>query len=418
MFNKKYIPAKVFLCVIFLFMFLALSAAILRKADIILHAESDIDWEKLYPFQENADIILNNRSKLSRYEKFHKYITDKLEKYTTEKMSNYIKIVEMARRYEDFVNWNMSSVFAYNSVIKLKDGHLTGFLPSRDITPIINSTVDFAKFCAERNIDFAYFQAPYKICKYDDADITGSLDFSNVLADDFLNGLTAAGVKNYDFRKMLHDEGKNHHDAFYITDHHWKFETGFWAAQHVLRILREDFNWPVDENILNAENFEFDTYYDCFLGSQGKKLTLVRAKPENFTFIYPKIPTNFTLDIASRNFHGSGDFMILCNKRSFSSLENKEFRDYYNATFKLGIRHIKNNIVQNNKKILILHDSFCHCLSPYLSMGVKHIDTIETWTKSFNGSIKTYVEREKPDLVLVIHTPSNLYPNSAAFDFR
>ncbi len=405
MFNKKYIPAKVFLCVIFLFMFLALLAAVWRKTNKILHAdefknyaEIDIDWEKLYPFSEHEKIELNKKRPLSKSEKIHEYITKRSEEYTTEKMPGYMKIVELVRKYEKFITWNMSSVFTYNDVIELEGGYLTGFRPSLDITPIIKSTVDFAKFCDENNIEFIYVQAPGKICKYDDIKITNILDFTNQRADDLLNGLQMAKIKNYDLREFLHDERKNHHDAFYKTDHHWKTQTGLWAARHVLRILHQDLNWPVDENILNAENFEFDTYYDCFLGSQGKKLTLVRAKPEDFTLIRPKFSTSFHFEIPNILLNTSGDFEI-----TYSHEGIKNMQGMYSSLF-LGdnpLAKLTNLNATNDINVLLVKNSFSNCLVPFLTMGVKKIDAIDM--RHFTGSIKNYIKNNKTDIVIILY---------------
>ena len=426
MFNKKYIPAKIFVCVIFLCMFGAFGALAFRKTEKALrvgefedYVQVEIDWAKLYPFTENKVVEFKTRLKKSKLEQVYENITKKAEEYTSDRLPAYMKIVELARKYEDIIKWNMSSIFTYNNLIALEDGYWTGLQKSYDATPIIDSTVALAEFCSERNIEFMYVQTPGKICKYDDKKISGVLDYSNQKADDLLKGLKAAGVKNCDLRELLHNDGMNHHDSFYKTDHHWKLETGFWAARHILKILREDFNWRVDENILNAENFNFETYHNVMLGSQGKKLTLARAKVEDFVFVRPKIETSFALNIPENGISSSGDFMILRNSKNLiGNLKNGEILNYYADAFRDGtVMHITNNMAKNNKKILVLRASYSNCLLPYVAMGIKYVDAIGNGG-GFVGSIQTYIEQTKPDMVMVIYNPSYIESERGAFDFR
>ena len=65
---------------------------------------------------------------------FYDYVKERLQRYVTENLLGYHKIVETAKKYEDALCWNMVSVFDYNAVMKLKDGYLTSYTMSLDIT--------------------------------------------------------------------------------------------------------------------------------------------------------------------------------------------------------------------------------------------------------------------------------------------
>lgn len=114
-------------------------------------------------------------------------------------------------------------------------------------------------------------QAPYKISKTQDKDISGVIDFSNQNADDLILQLRQANVDVYDFRDVIDTEGLNHHDLFYRTDHHWRAETGLWASRHILEYLNQYYNYDVDPDLLNENNFTSVLYPEWFLGSKGKK---------------------------------------------------------------------------------------------------------------------------------------------------
>ncbi|MBQ7560289.1 MAG: hypothetical protein IJS99_00445 [Synergistaceae bacterium] len=278
------------------------------------------------------------------------------------------------------------------------------------------STVKLANFCESLDVKFFYVSLPHKICVSQDKDVSGTLDFSNQNADKFFAVLKDSGVKYYDLRKNLHDQGMNHHEAFFITDHHWRPESGLWAAREILKFLREDYNWPVKPEILNPENFDYVIYHDWFLGSHGKKLTLARTKLENITMIYPKFDTYLNYEIPNLNINLSGDFSIMYDMSCITK------RDYYNLSaygaYNYGgqsLIRFTNLLAASNRKILVIDDSFGNCVLPFLALGVKNVAEIDL--RGFNGSLKNYIASERPDLVIVMYYINHL-GGAKFFDFR
>ena len=263
-----------------------------------------------------------------------------------------------------------------------------------------------------------------KICASEDQDISGILDHSHQNADRFLDEISKAGVKYYDFRKILHADGMNHHEAFFRTDHHWKPETGLWAAKHILEILRDDYGWDVDPAILNPDRFEYKVYPKWFLGSQGKKITLVCAKPEDFTMIYPKFKTLIRFEVPTQEIDTSGDFSVTYE------MFHVESKDYYGrnpyGAYKYAdqpLTKIHNLLNHNGKKILILHESMFNCVIPFAALGIEYTDEIDL--RSFTGSLRSYIKSSKPDIVITAYnterpgtTTAAAPPNNKFYDFR
>ncbi|MBR1438052.1 MAG: hypothetical protein IJ587_05885 [Synergistaceae bacterium] len=407
--------AWVFVAVIAFFMVLAPTSFAVNKVDNYGKYEK-IDWEKLYPFAEKMS------NSVSKKETLYEYLKDRIQSYTSDYLIGYDKIVEASKRYEDLAGWNMASVFDYNAVVKLKDGYFTGYTMSLDVAPDAASVKEFADFCAGKGIDFMYINFPTKICVSEDSDIAGKLDFANQNADRFLALLKDSGVRCYDFRKALHEDGMKHHESFFVTDHHWKPETGLWATGHILRILRDDLGWNVNPEILSPENFEYVVYPEWFLGSQGKKVTLVRAKPEDFTMIYPKYTVNLEYNVPCLNFLVSGDFRV-----SYG-MEDVETKDYYNKDPFRAYNHgrrdfirIQNRSVGNDKKLLVVYDSFSNAVIPFLAIEIAYINTVDL--RQFTGSLRTFIEMTKPDAVIVEYNataPGRMFADtySEVFDFR
>jgi hypothetical protein len=150
----------------------------------------------------------------------------------------------------------------------------------------------------------------------------------------------------------------------------------------------------------------------------GKKLTLARADPEDFSLLYPQFATDYSLQIPSKGINREGSFDILYDLRQVAG------RDYYRlnpyAAHLYGdnpLTVVRNNRAPNNKKILLVKDSFSLCVAPFLSAGIENLDLLDL--RHFDGSIKSYVRENKPDIVIVIYYPRDLQEDGAdMFSFR
>ena len=229
-----------------------------------------------------------------------------------------------------------------------------------------------------------------------------------------------------DLRQDLHrwalDDHVSYHDYFFRTDHHWKPETALRAAKVVGDKLRE-YDIPVDDSHYDLQAFDVEVLPDYFLGSQGKRATLSRTTPDDFSILHPKFPTEITLDIPEKNLHDSGDFELVYDKKQVEKC------DYYNlspyAMYGYGdmpVMDIENLLMPpTDKKVLIIRDSFCDTMAPMLSLGIRNLMTIDV--RHFTGSVKNYIAVHKPDVVIVVYTGSLHEPidwssHKDKFDFR
>ena len=99
-------------------------------------------------------------------------------------------------------------------------------------------------------------------------------------------------------------------------------------------------------------------------------------------------------------------------------------RDYYNTSqysaYLYGdhsVVSITNNLAKNDFKILVIGDSFSSTIVPFLAMGVRQVDKIDN--RYFNVSIESYVEKNKPDMIIVEYNAAIFSSNdfSETFDF-
>lgn len=369
-----------------------------------------IDWEALYPFQSSAINMETKVEKVGFVDRYKNYIQsaeDKIDAYVTDFLFGYRKIVELANKYEDIIHWLYAAYSEYNGTIRLPDGHLTGYIEKRDVSAAAANVISFASYCRDNEIEFLYLQAPYKISKTQDRDISGVLDFSNQNADDLILQLRQANVDAYDFREVIDAEGLNHHDLFYRTDHHWRAETGLWASRHILEYLNQHYNYDVDPDLLDENNFTSVLYPEWFLGSHGQKVTLSVTDPDDFSLIYPKFETEMSFSIPDAAVDLVGDFSIIYNMKCIEKI------DYYNlypyVAYMYGdhaLARFDNYSSANDLRILVIHDSFGDCVLPFVALGVGYVDSLDI--RSFTGSVQSFIEESKPDAVMVLYNPSSI----------
>ena len=152
----------------------------------------------------------------------------------------------------------------------------------------------------------------------------------------------------------------------------------------------------------------------------GKKVTLSRAHPEDFTLLYPENETLLHYEVKSEGFDSDGDFSILYDMDCLR--EKNYYQDPYLAYIygNQPLERIENKLVDNGYHILVIRDYFGNCVIPFLAMGIQYVDAIDL--RYFDGSLQTYIEAEHPDAVVVIYNSGMLNDltirSGGLFDFR
>jgi hypothetical protein len=369
-----------------------------------------IDWKQLYPFSENQTALQN--SFFDRFKSlFFKY-RDGFEKYTKDYLINYTNFVEIAVHYENVLGWRLN-----DGIFEFDDGWFAGvngnkllYHPSPtppppheeegDISNPIDAMLEFDQFLQCLNIPFLYVQSPSKISQM--SIVNDVLDFSNSNADVLLQQLSINNISYLDLREKIYEEGLDYYNLFYKTDHHWKSETGLWAAKKISEFLNTNNNFDIDTNLFDPSCYKYDVYKKQFLGSLGRRVTLARAQPEDISLIFPLFDTDVLLQIPTRNIDVRGKFEV------FYRYDQVDTIDYYNlnpyAAYLYGnnpIVVINNYLSSNDKKVLFIKDSFVICVAPFFALGVKTIELLDV--RYFTGSVKTFIKKSNPDMIIVMY---------------
>ncbi|HQO56931.1 MAG TPA: DHHW family protein [Clostridia bacterium] len=385
-----------------------------------------IDWSGEFPFDEvGSPVEARSNQSISiisqHIASLVKSLESRIVSYTTDTVIFYPRILEMANQYKKAIGWNMVPNAEYNGVISMDDGYLTTIVEKRDISDNVKAISDLKTYLDKQGIDLLYVQIPHKICKHD-TKLSGVIDFSNQNADAFLSGLKEQRVDYLDLRNVLHKEGLNHHELFYRTDHHWKAETGLWAAGIVSKTLNDRYGFNIDLESLNPENFEYKVYEKWFFGSQGKKVTLSRAQPEDIALIYPREEAMLSFRVPGNNLDLSGSFGIFYDESKITEIDyynNNPYAAYMYADNAYSL--VANHRVAENNKVLVIGDSNDNSMIPFLALGIRNVDSLDL--RHFNGSLRNLILKEKYDLVIINYVSDYIKAidystHNSTFDFR
>jgi hypothetical protein len=280
-----------------------------------------------------------------------------------------------------------------NSVIKMNNGHLTGFVAEEDFSRYEDTIKKLKNFFDERSIFCLYVQAPYKVCKYDPQLPKEIKDYANKNADEFLKLLLANEFNVFDLREELHKEGQDHYNAFYKTDLHWKHETAFWANRKILEYLKSESIIKINsERYLYLENYNVEIYKNLFLGNYGKRTGRCYGGLDDICIILPKkTPENLLSETDENKYFDR------------AQLKKNYYRgEQYNWPYR--VESFENTGAPVQKRVLLLADSFANSMHFFMNMNVKMVEFINI--SYYGEKLFQRIEEYSPDLVIMLYTPN------------
>ncbi|MCQ2470664.1 MAG: hypothetical protein MJ147_01340 [Clostridia bacterium] len=374
------------------------------------------DWEAVYPFKEE-DLEAEQQEKLKKKKEEPKKLTaldiyknkadnikSSVDYYTSKLLFLRMKFIEFNSFFNKTIGMKLFS--GSDDIAALADGSLVYYTSERDISIGIKNMISLSEYVNGRGEDFLYVQVPSKIDPETNYLPAGIVDYGNETADKMLNALKKENIKYLDLRDCMKKQGMSYTESFYFTDHHWKTGVGMWAANEISKTLAS-FGVNYQPELLSKDNYTETVYEKYLLGSLGREVTLANADPEDISIYTPDFETDFTVDYYDFG-KRTGDF-----KESLLNMSFLQKIDYYNTSpysaYLYGVSPIvtiKNNMANNNKRVLFIADSFCHCVLPYVATQVQYVDKIDL--RYFTGSVKTFIEKTNPDIVVVMYYPGSL----------
>lgn len=207
-------------------------------------------------------------------------------------------------------------------------------------------------------------------------------------------------IKTLDLRKI--NDCKN----FYLTDHHWNNESSFNACNHIVLKLNEEGQITLNSSVLTKKNYYTWSFKKAFLGSEGIRTGKYYTGMDDFNILIPKFKTSFSYDHYinhKKDLHKTGKFEDAFIDQSI--LKDKSYYNKYNSFIYGGYveSRIVNHKASNNKKVLLISDSFSRPMVQYLALHFKEMRYLDPQEGRYTDSYKEYIKKYKPDIVVLMY---------------
>lgn len=182
--------------------------------------------------------------------------------------------------------------------------------------------------------------------------------------------------------------------VYYKTDHHWTSRGAYYAYRSLAQVM--------GFTPLESKDFHIETVTDSFYGSLYSKSGFRRIDPDTLETYTPKLKMRYTVEYIDEG--KTAD--------SLYNMDNLQKKDKY--TIFLDGNHpaikITTNI-GNNRKLLIIKDSYAHSIVPFLACHYEEIYLVDP--RYYNGNIKNIVSENSIDDVLILYNVITFFEDNS-----
>lgn len=298
-----------------------------------------------------------------------------------------------------------------NGRVKLTNGHLAEYdkgYSSENITENANNIVRFYQEASALGKDFLFVLAPSQCYGQISLLPVGYTDKINENADAFIDLLSKNNVPYLDLREKMEEQGISYSDAFYVTDHHWTVETGFWAYGEMMKELEQrNIISELNQDLIDPNHYEFIKYENCLLGSSGIRTGRFYAGIDDFSLIVPRFETEISVVIESKNVNKSGRFENVYSNQTLDSfhikLSNPDlFNDNPYGRIGYGnpdITNWRNENAEEDIRFLLIGDSIGNVPFALMPIYISSCDELDM--RNYKSNFKEYFYSYDPDVILI-----------------
>ena len=293
-----------------------------------------------------------------------------------------------------------------STIVRMKNDYLAfdnEKLTDSDFEQMANSTLELKEVTDSLQIPFVYVMVPTKLYFENDSNLYYNYE-------SFSSKLESLDIDVLNLAEKMEEQNLSMEDYYFVTDHHWLPETGFWATNELRKKLTEDYQLTFESQVNELDNYTLHVYEDMFLGSIGKKTGkyFTPLGLDDITMITPDFETNLTV-IDDRG-TTEGDFQkTLLNTSAFTSDDYYATNPYAAYSYgDFGLQVIKNHFASEDApEIVVIRDSYACVVTPFLSLGsdTLHILDVRYWEPTESAAtISEYIESVDPDCVVILYS--------------
>lgn len=287
---------------------------------------------------------------------------------------------------------------AANWIVRLENGFLSlySFQDASDKTEqCLQRLENLYSFLKSQKIPFLYIQIPRKIHREAPFLPLRLVDYHNLVANEFLQGLQKKNIPYIDIRELYRYEPERHYELFYRGDHHWTPEYALITFQQIIPWLNSHASFAIPPEIADFRNFQRKILISDWRGTQKERTGKYFLPFTEDRFCYLPL--------------GATDLELLVPETKRGCLQDVLLIHDYNYPLQRAINH-----KVPEKKILLIKDSFSLPLFDYLILGCHELIMVDL--RRFDGNCKEFIQNEKPDVVLVAYNPSLIKPHTFGFE--
>ena len=302
--------------------------------------------------------------------------------------------------YQNLMQRNyMYDADSENDTIKTTRGQLASVSSSVSKKKMKASVAELAETrdrLSAQGIPLLYVQAPGKLGFSEEGPMPGLENNTYEKLNRFLAELDKADIEYVDTREWMSETGP---DGFYDTDHHWTIETCFDIASRLGSLLNSEYGFNINEEALDASNYDFDTHKDAFLGAEGRRTGRYYAGLDDFTVITPAFDTDFHVEIESKETghserDGSFEETIMDSTKDtvHYSFDDSAYYAYWGGDY--GRAEAINNKIDDDSSIVVIKDSYGIPVTAFLTNMFHKVNVID---------IRYYESDKKLRMVMFIY---------------
>ena len=289
---------------------------------------------------------------------------------------------------------------------KLRDGTLVNHIVKDDEAlraQVIDPAAELGGKLKEKGISFVYLLPLFALCGQEPLLPYGAEDGTNASQDQIAQQLREKGITVIDPREALHRRRLDHHALAFKTDHHTRPESGLFIAGVIAEYLRQNEGFTADESLFDPARYETGTYSRFFRGTFFSCYGPCYLEPDDFPVITPQFPTSLTVQRQTKVIEETktGDFReTLLDLSRLESPDSDLLLLYTGDNY--GLHRAVNHRAPNEKKILLIHDSYSCAVIPFLALACRELVSVDL-RPNFRtvGPLDELIEREAPDVVIL-----------------
>jgi len=219
-------------------------------------------------------------------------------------------------------------------------------------------------------------------------------------ADRLIEMISDKGVDTFDFREQMVRDNIDFETAFFRNHFHWKYETILRISQLIGDHMNTEYGFNIDLSVWDIEQFDPIKHERTLHGAEAMNIGVCCLLKEDITFLSPKAYIDIEFSDTSTGYEvitTNNFFEVFIPKLYHGDLE------YFICVDK-GLRgvdftHIVNNNVNDEKRVLVIADSYGLTWVPYFSLGIKYLDYVYL-NHQTHTVIWDFLEGKEYDLVI------------------